>query len=102
MTPRSFIIGFALLAAGCGSAIDTTALCEVTTKRATCDHQTITVADRTVHWATPTTYPPDDGYPVVLLFQGTVTHDVYVQPRGAHAWFDGSGPRIVTFFMDDD
>jgi pimeloyl-ACP methyl ester carboxylesterase len=53
--------------------------CEVTEHTLTCDHQTTTVftgfsglLPREVHWQVPLGEPPPEGWPAVLLFQGSL------------------------------
>ena len=53
--------------------------CEETAWSLTCDHQTTTVytgytglLPREVHWQVPLGTPPEDGWPTVLLFQGSL------------------------------
>jgi pimeloyl-ACP methyl ester carboxylesterase len=43
-----------------------------------CDHQSATIGGRTVLWETPLGTPPSDGWPVVVLYQGSL-----VTPGGA-------------------
>ena len=59
-------------------SINTTSWCTVSTTSASCAHNTITfgiedglLEPREVHWQLPLGTPPSDGWPVVLLFQGS-------------------------------
>jgi poly(3-hydroxybutyrate) depolymerase len=82
-----------VLAAACGHSSETTpdgagadtatadtaiaqSRCTVTPARVTCDHNitsfTVGSDTRDVYWETPVTPPPASGYPVVVLYQGSL------------------------------
>lgn len=79
---RLFVIALAL--SGCGTSLVTEGqpsidggapACTVTPDAVTCtaviSHLTVGTANRDVYWQTPVTPPPANGYPVVVLFQGS-------------------------------
>ncbi|MCB9763573.1 MAG: plasmid partitioning protein [Alphaproteobacteria bacterium] len=68
-------VGWICLLSACASPPEE-ARCTLTDGRATCTHETTTLhphnVDRDVHWQLPLGDPPPEGFPVVLLFQGSM------------------------------
>lgn len=63
-------------AGGAGAAGATTSRCQVTAKTVSCEHNVTKLiagaVARDVYWQTPTTAAPAGGYPVVLVYQGSL------------------------------
>jgi predicted esterase len=56
----------------------------------TCNHQSTTIGGRTVLWETPLGTPPTGGWPVVVMFQGSL-----VDPSGSDPFFAPHGAWAV-------